>query len=55
MSGLFESDLSVSVRYAVFNLILDSIKAGLADKNHPMQGIRLKTDMIYAFVARDKE
>jgi hypothetical protein len=55
ISGLLGSNLGVSVRYAVFDLILDGIKAGLADKDHPMQGTRLKADMIDAFVTRNQK
>ena len=54
-SGLLGLSLGVFVRYAVFNLILDRIKAALADKHHPFEPIRLEADMIDPLITRGQE
>jgi hypothetical protein len=49
------SNLGILIRYAIFDLILDRIQATLANKDHPVERVRLETDMIKPLVARGQQ
>ena len=48
-------NLGVFIRYAVFDLCLDRMQATLADENHSLERVRLKTDVVNPLITRNQK